>query len=370
VTIPYFPVWSFGESLPALTESPRNSEQVTYSIASLAALLARRLEDVSLLIENRDSYVESAQQAARREYVADVFVSHSRWTAQLAREFALLLEENGLTVVTGDPDLRFTGLERRGEELIDRCRHLVMIVDERGPEVDQSLDISHFLRKSVNSPATRLALPVVTTGAAVRALPRTAQSLQAYILTNGTLPQAARVIAARIRQSTHEAGSFRSSQISHYDVYMSYTHADANWTMALAENLQRLGLGVWIDEWELRPGDHWPTRLEEGLDSADTVVCVVSPNWDRANWAVEEFGMALERGAARGQRVIPVLTGDVRPSDLPDRVTARQWVDFRAAATPKQYVEQLHALARLILGLPDDQPLPRSGSVVLPDSMF
>jgi MinD-like ATPase involved in chromosome partitioning or flagellar assembly len=359
VTVPYFPVWSFGESLPALTESERNSEQVTYSIAGLAALLARRLDDVSLLIENRDSYVETARQAARRDFTFDVFISHSRTTTGLARDFGRHLHENGVTAWLAD---EFSGSPSQRSRVIDECRHFVLLMDEEGEDAAQKPDISYFLRHSVNAVTERLALPVVTSSAAIPRLPSLAQSLQVFNLEDGPVSQAARAIAARIRQDARRLEP-HSSRSGRYDVYLSYPHADQNWALALAENLKRLGLSVFVDEWEVQLGDHWPSRLNEGLRSADTMVAVVSPAWHRSGYAAQEFSAATEQF----KRVIPVLVGDATP---PPVMMDRASVDFRSVSTPREYVQQVRALARSVLRLPSDDPLPRSASVVLPDTMF
>jgi len=358
VTIPYFPVWSFGELLPALGESPRNSEQVTYSIASLAALLARRLEDVDLLIENRDSYVEGAEQAARRDFDVDVYISHPVVRYPLARDLQRLFLENGVTSwVAGENP-------RHRSEFIDRCRHLVMIVDESGEEPFQNHDNSLFLRRSVNAATERLTLPVVTSSAAIRELPRLAQSLQVFNLEDGSLSQAARAIAARIRQ---DSPSLRphSSRGGGYDAYLSYAHADANWTLALAENLKRLGVTVFVDMWEVQAGAHWPSQLEAGLRGADTVVAVVSPDWSQSEHATYEYDLAVQRTGR--QQLIPVLVGNVVP---PPQVAARVHIDFRDAVTPREYLDRVHTLARVILHLPREAPLPSSGSVVLPETLL
>ncbi|MFJ3670108.1 KGGVGR-motif variant AAA ATPase [Streptomyces sp. NPDC090106] len=362
VTIPYFPVWSFGESLPALTESPRNSEQVTYSIAGLAALLARRLEDVSLLVENRDSYVETAQQAARRGYTTDVFVSHSQSTTKLARNFTSLLRENGVSARLSSDLSPSAGTQSRH---IDDCRHFVLIMDENGEDPSQNLDTSYFLRHSVNAVTERLALPVVTSSTAIGQLPRLAQSFQAFNLEDGTVAQAARAIAARVRQDSRRLEPHSSRGGGHHDVFLSYAHADANWTLALAENLKRLGVSVFVDEWEVQSGDHWPTKLEDGLRNADTVVSVVTGAWTRSEHALQEFDRAAL--SPRRQQVIPVLVGDVEP---PSFVATWSGVDFRSALTPRDYVDHVRQLARRILRLPPDAPLPNSGTVVLPDTMF
>ncbi|WP_443063525.1 toll/interleukin-1 receptor domain-containing protein [Streptomyces sp. NBC_00663] len=62
-----------------------------------------------------------------------------------------------------------------------------------------------------------------------------------------------------------------------YDVFFSYAHGDGEWPVALAENLQRLGLRVWFDRWEMVGGQLVPMRLQEGLASSAAVVAVVTP---------------------------------------------------------------------------------------------
>ena len=56
----------------------------------------------------------------------------------------------------------------------------------------------------------------------------------------------------------------------------------------------RTGCDVWFDEWEIRPGDHIPARIEEGLEHSRVLLLCMSAN---------AFGCRL--GAA-GKRRVPV----------------------------------------------------------------
>jgi hypothetical protein len=56
-----------------------------------------------------------------------------------------------------------------------------------------------------------------------------------------------------------------------YDVFVSYGHGDASWVHTLAENLERLGLRVFLDAWELVAGDLIAVRLQQGLATAGAV---------------------------------------------------------------------------------------------------
>ena len=61
-----------------------------------------------------------------------------------------------------------------------------------------------------------------------------------------------------------------------FDAFVSYGHGDAGSVHTLAENLERLELRVFLDDWELVPGDLLAVKLQEGLAAADAVVFVVS----------------------------------------------------------------------------------------------
>src|SRR5215470_7933875 len=80
----------------------------------------------------------------------------------------------------------------------------------------------------------------------------------------------------------------------HYDAFVSYGHGDAEWVQALAENLQRLGLHVFLDKWELVAGDLIAVRLQQGLAAADAVVFVLSAESVGRGW--------VDEGARRGHR--------------------------------------------------------------------
>jgi hypothetical protein len=139
-----------------------------------------------------------------------------------------------------------------------------------------------------------------------------------------------------------EAGAER------FDVFFSYAYRDGEWPVALAGNLERLGLRVWFDRWELAAGQRVATRLQDGLAKADVLVAVVSPRWIASEWCNEEFAYAMTASAGGRQRVIPVLWGDV--ATVPPFIASRLFVDFRAVATPDQYEVKVQQLVRAVRG--------------------
>jgi len=86
-----------------------------------------------------------------------------------------------------------------------------------------------------------------------------------------------------------------------YDVFLSYSAKDKAVARDVAERLRKDGVKVWFDEWEIRPGDSIPSKIEEGLKRSRVLACpAVAPRRRRmlclpahafgSDWAQLEFG--------------------------------------------------------------------------------
>ena len=93
-----------------------------------------------------------------------------------------------------------------------------------------------------------------------------------------------------------------------HDAFVSYGHADAEWARTLAGNLERLGVRVFLDAWELVAGDLIAVRLQTGLAAAGAVVFVVTADSVGRGWINEEFAAAVAAAASGRQRLIPVFS--------------------------------------------------------------
>ncbi|MEU6373919.1 toll/interleukin-1 receptor domain-containing protein [Streptomyces sp. NPDC046909] len=145
---------------------------------------------------------------------------------------------------------------------------------------------------------------------------------------------------------------------------MSYAHKDGVWAKTLAENLHRLGLDVWLDQWEMAGGRLVASQLQEGLTNADAVVAVVSQHWVDSGWCGEEFAAAMTGAVEQGKRLIPVVVGDV---DLPVFIASRLYVDFREVASSEQYLDLVRDLKQAVLRKPPAQRPRRGEPLVVPE---
>lgn len=78
-----------------------------------------------------------------------------------------------------------------------------------------------------------------------------------------------------------------------FDVLVSCGHDDQVWVRVLAENLERAGLNVFYDEWEIGAGDVPAHRLDAGILGSTAGILVISPHALSRPWAAEERAAML-----------------------------------------------------------------------------
>ncbi len=75
-----------------------------------------------------------------------------------------------------------------------------------------------------------------------------------------------------------------------YDVFLSHSAKDKPVVRELANRLKKDKLRVWFDEWELKPGDSIPAKIEEGLEGSRVLMLCMSANAFGSDWAQLEAG--------------------------------------------------------------------------------
>jgi hypothetical protein len=145
----------------------------------------------------------------------------------------------------------------------------------------------------------------------------------------------------------------------HWDVFLSYARADAAQVHRLAENLHNAGLEVFLDEWEIAPGDVLVHQLDRGLLNSRNGILAVTPTSLSRPWVLEEYAALLTRTVAGQQRLIPVLLAD---AGMPPLLASRVYVDLRHADGP-EYEREISKLIALLKGERPGPP-PRTGELL------
>ncbi len=144
-----------------------------------------------------------------------------------------------------------------------------------------------------------------------------------------------------------------------FDVFLSHNGKDKPAVEILAHKLEAKGFKVWLDKWNLIPGNPWEEEIEEALDQCQTFAVFVGPS-GIGPWENEEMRSALEdRVQDRNRRVIPVLlpgAPDNKNLKLPRFLRRTTWVDFRPG------LDNEDCLYRLECGIKGVAPKPLTKS--------
>jgi len=96
-----------------------------------------------------------------------------------------------------------------------------------------------------------------------------------------------------------------------FDVFLSHSSKDKSVVRPLAERLRKDGLNVWFDEWEIKPGDSIPAKIERGLEHSRVLVLCMSANAFGSDWAqLESYTFRFRDPLNKERRFIPLRLDD------------------------------------------------------------
>ncbi len=87
-----------------------------------------------------------------------------------------------------------------------------------------------------------------------------------------------------------------------YDVFLSHSSKDKPVVRELANRLRKDGLRVWLDEWEIQPGDMIGLKIQQGLERSRTLLMVMSAAYFASEWSTLEHQTLLFRDPTNAQR--------------------------------------------------------------------
>jgi len=144
--------------------------------------------------------------------------------------------------------------------------------------------------------------------------------------------------------------------------FISYSSRDERFVSRLAGDLRtREGIDVWLDQWEINPGDRIPERIEEGLSEANVFILVLSPEsansqwveYERQTWLmlqIDEEERAKEESRPSTRRLIPVLYRDCQKPPFLQPI-------HHVRITDQGYEDGFKRLVSAVLELSEKPPL-------------
>jgi hypothetical protein len=123
------------------------------------------------------------------------------------------------------------------------------------------------------------------------------------------------------------------------NIFVSYTPGDQKWANAFAHALQEQGATVWLDTWEVMPGQPIEKALEHGLRTSDWMVFLLNPEKSFVPNLYFEVGVAV----GSGKRIVPIIPQGIDQTTLPYPFKSRQGV---YKESPKETARKLMDAAR------------------------
>ena len=107
-------------------------------------------------------------------------------------------------------------------------------------------------------------------------------------------------------------------------VFLSHASEDKQrFVLPFATSLREKGIDVWLDKWEILPGDSLVDKLfEEGLKEAEAVLIVISAVSVTKLWVRQELNTAIVNRITRQTKVIPVV---LDKADVPEALRTLVW---------------------------------------------
>ncbi len=111
-------------------------------------------------------------------------------------------------------------------------------------------------------------------------------------------------------------------------IFISYSHENKEFVDALATQLVRHNVNVWLDSWELKIGDSMIDRIQHAIEGSSALLVVLSKASVVSDWCKKELNSGfLKELEEKRVVVMPVLLEDC---EIPLFARDKKYADFRS----------------------------------------
>ena len=141
--------------------------------------------------------------------------------------------------------------------------------------------------------------------------------------------KAGRASKQRPRRVAPRAVAPRASEGNPRKIFLCHAKEDKPVIRRLYRRLKNDGYDPWLDEKNLNPGKEWKREIKAALKKSDfAVVCFSQASVNRSGFVHVELREILELAANRPFGKVFLIPARINDCELPDEVSAYQWVDL------------------------------------------
>jgi hypothetical protein len=122
--------------------------------------------------------------------------------------------------------------------------------------------------------------------------------------------------------------------------FISHAHADKDrFVLDFASRLRGRGIDVWLDSWEMLPGDSLVDKIfNQGLKSCTAFIIVLSKNSVESKWVREELNAGIVKRIADNTKLIPIR---LDACEVPVALQGTLWIDIPNLSDYERELEQV-----------------------------
>jgi hypothetical protein len=102
--------------------------------------------------------------------------------------------------------------------------------------------------------------------------------------------------------------------------FLSYSRADESFALRFATDLRSNSVALWVDQFDIRPSEHWDRAIERAVRDCCGLIVILSPRSVTSDNVADEISFAIDSG----KPVLPVMIERCTP---PLRITRMQMID-------------------------------------------
>ncbi len=118
-----------------------------------------------------------------------------------------------------------------------------------------------------------------------------------------------------------------AAPIMGHEVFVSYSHANAETVLPIVETVEERGVSIWIDRDEMRAGQGWAGQIVRAIKTSERFCLMCSAQAFASDHVRREVYLADKYG----KDMVPIrLDGAEMPEDIEYFLIGKQWVDLNA----------------------------------------
>lgn len=180
-------------------------------------------------------------------------------------------------------------------------------------------------------------------------------TLPVVVVTNGSLLEGRRAEEAGAWEVLPKDGIDAEEWVSIFErvmkprVFISHSSVDKPFVRKLKKELEPYCFKVWFDEDDIRVGDSIPKKIGNGLEEANRLIIVLSPEAVASNWVKLELENAhyrftqIDRGS-----IIPIVFRECKIPGFISHYKRFYWEEFSQSFEKQLEIERKELSSRLL----------------------